>query len=54
MAFTIGGAVGQVWGGFALDRFGMLSLLGGALVLGVLSISLLVSSHPRAVQEQRT
>jgi predicted MFS family arabinose efflux permease len=42
MTFTLGTAVGQLWGGVALDRFGVMSLTGGAAALGALSIAVLL------------
>lgn len=37
MAFTLGMTVGALWAGFAVDRFGLVALLGGAIVLGPIS-----------------
>ena len=38
MAFTLGFSLGMLWAGVAIDRFGLTSLAGGALVLGLLSL----------------
>jgi predicted MFS family arabinose efflux permease len=38
MAFTLSFPLGSLWGGVAVDRFGVVSLLGGAAVLVVISI----------------
>jgi hypothetical protein len=40
MAFTLGGAVGQLCGCVSVDRFGMLAFAGGGVVLLLLSIYL--------------
>jgi MFS family permease len=40
--FALGGVIGQLWGGIALDRFGTTSLVGGAAVLGTLAIGVLL------------
>jgi predicted MFS family arabinose efflux permease len=45
MVFALGGAIGQLWGGIVLDRFGVASLVGGAAVLGALSIGVLLRAH---------
>ena len=50
MVFALGGIVGQVWGGVALDRFGVISLAGGAAVLGALSMGVLLGAHGLADQ----
>ena len=41
LAFVLGGAIGQLWGGIALDQFGAMGLIGGAAVLGALSVGVL-------------
>ena len=41
LAFVLGGAIGQLWGGVALGQFGMMGLIGGAAVLGALSVGVL-------------
>ena len=38
MTFNQGSILGSLWGGAAVDRFGRVALLGGAVVLAVLSI----------------
>ena len=38
MAFTIGGALGQLWGGIVVDRFGTQGLIVGAVVFGSICI----------------
>lgn len=39
---TIGGAVGNLWGGLVVDWAGVLTLTGGAIVLAVVSGSVLI------------
>jgi MFS family permease len=41
MAFTIGTALGQLWGGIVIDRLGVKGLAGGAILLGFLSSGVL-------------
>jgi MFS family permease len=53
MTFTFGFPVGLLIGGVAVDRFGLISLLGNASVLGLLAISILIASHFRS-GEKRT
>jgi MFS family permease len=50
MVFALGGAIGQLWGGIALDRFGTTSLVGGAAVLGALSIGVLLRADRLVAQ----
>jgi MFS family permease len=38
MAFTLGFSLGMLWAGVAIDRFGLIALVGGATVLGLLSV----------------
>jgi len=38
MAFTLGFSLGMLWAGVAIDHFGLKALFGGAIVLGLLSI----------------
>jgi predicted MFS family arabinose efflux permease len=38
MAFTLGGMVGLLWGGIAVDHFGSVALLGGAGALAVVAV----------------
>jgi MFS family permease len=38
MAFTLGFSLGMLWAGVAIDRFGLTALVGGAVVLGLLSV----------------
>jgi len=45
MAFTLGGALGQVWGGVSVDRFGMLAFAGGGVVLLLISICFLMITN---------
>lgn len=49
MAFTLGAALGQLWGGIAIDRFGTIGLAGGAILLCSLSIWVLVAMRHRNV-----
>jgi MFS family permease len=50
MVFALGGVVGQLWGGVALDRFGVISLAGGAAVLGALSMGVLLGAYGLVAQ----
>jgi predicted MFS family arabinose efflux permease len=43
MAFTLGTPLGAIWGGVAVDRFGLASLLVGAGLLALLSLAVLLS-----------
>jgi hypothetical protein len=43
LVFALGGAIGQLWGGVALDQLGPMGLIGGASILGALSVGVLVS-----------
>ena len=45
MAFTLGTALGQLWGGIVIDQFGIKGLIGGAILLCFLSAWLLCSKH---------
>jgi predicted MFS family arabinose efflux permease len=38
MAFTLGFSLGMLWAGVAIDSFGLTALVGGAVVLGLLSV----------------
>jgi MFS family permease len=42
MAFTLGFSLGMLWAGVAIDRFGLTALVGGAVVLGILSIVVII------------
>ena len=42
MAFTLGFSLGMVWAGAAIDRFGLTALAGGAAVLGLLSVAVII------------
>jgi predicted MFS family arabinose efflux permease len=42
MAFTLGFSLGMLWAGFAIDRFGLAALAGGAAVLGLMSVVVVV------------
>ena len=46
MAFTIGGALGQLWGGIAVDQFGTKGLTGGAIVFGILCLWIINTPLP--------
>ena len=52
MTFTLAGAAGQAWGGVAIDRFGMPSLLVAAALLASISLFSLLRSmrSPRAIE----
>lgn len=41
MAFTLGTALGQLWGGIVIDRIGINGLAGGAILLCIISIGVL-------------
>jgi predicted MFS family arabinose efflux permease len=45
MAFTLGFSLGLLWAGAAIDRLGLVALLGGALMLAVLGV--IVVALPR-------
>ena len=42
MAFTLGTPLGALWGGMAVDRFGVHALIVGASILAVISFIILV------------
>jgi len=42
MAFTLGFSLGMLWAGVAIDRFGLMALVGGAAVLGLLSMVVVI------------
>jgi predicted MFS family arabinose efflux permease len=42
MAFTLGFSLGMLWAGVAIDRFGLAALAGGAAVLGLVSVAVVV------------
>jgi MFS family permease len=42
MAFTLGFSLGMLWAGIAIDRFGLTALAGGAAVLGLLSVVVVI------------
>jgi MFS family permease len=42
MAFTLGFSLGMLWAGVAIDRFGLTALVGGAAVLGLLSLVVVI------------
>jgi predicted MFS family arabinose efflux permease len=52
MAFTLGTPLGALWGGVAVDRFGLPALIVGAGVLTVLSMALLVGSMLKVQKEK--
>ena len=43
MAFTLGGPLGALWGGAAIDRFGLVALAVGAGVMALLSLAILAA-----------
>ena len=51
MAFTLGTPLGALWGGAALDHFGLPALIAGAGVLAVFSLAVLVGSMNRIHKE---
>jgi predicted MFS family arabinose efflux permease len=52
MAFTLGGALGQLWGGFMVDRFGIQGLAAGAILLCVISTCALIPQRQRYIRMQ--
>ena len=52
MAFTLGTALGQAWGGIVLDRVGIYGLAGGALLLAIVSIGVLLARGGGAAVSQ--
>ena len=42
MACTLGFSLGMLWAGVAIDRFGLTALVGGAAVLGLLSVVVVI------------
>jgi len=42
MAFTLGFSLGMLWAGAAIDHFGLAALVGGAIVLGLLSTVIII------------
>jgi len=42
MAFTLGFSLGMLWAGIAIDQLGLTALVGGAIVLGLLSIIVII------------
>ncbi len=42
MAFTLGFSLGMLWAGVAIDQFALTALAGGAAVLGVLSVVVII------------
>ena len=43
MAFTLGFSLGMLWAGVGIDRFGLTALAGGAAVLGLLSVAVVIT-----------
>ncbi len=43
MAFTLGFSLGMLWAGVAIDLFGLIALICGAIFLGVLSVIILIT-----------
>ena len=42
MAFTLGFSLGMLWAGVAIDRFGLTALVGGAALLGLVSMVVII------------
>ena len=42
MAFTLGFSLGMLWAGVAIDQFSLTALAGGAAVLGLLSVVVVI------------
>jgi predicted MFS family arabinose efflux permease len=45
MAFTLSFPLGSLWGGLAIDRFGVRALLGGAGVLVLIAVAALLAAR---------
>ena len=45
MAFTLGFSLGMLWAGVAIDQFGLTALAGGAAVLGLLSVVVVIVTN---------
>jgi predicted MFS family arabinose efflux permease len=45
LTFALGGAIGQLWGGVALDQLGAMGLIGGAGALGLISAGALLMTR---------
>ncbi len=45
MAFTLGFSLGMLWAGVAIDRFGVTALAGGAAVLGLVSVMVVIAKR---------
>lgn len=43
--FNVGSPIGMLWGGLAVDRYGVRALLGGAIVLAVISLIVAVATR---------
>ena len=52
MAFTLGTPLGALWGGVAIDRFGLPALIVGAGILMVISVAVLVGSVNKGHKEK--
>jgi predicted MFS family arabinose efflux permease len=44
MAFTLGFSLGMLWAGIAIDQLGLTALVGGAAVLGLLPVIVVLAS----------
>jgi predicted MFS family arabinose efflux permease len=42
MAFTLGFSLGMLWAGVAIDQFGLTALAGGAALLGLVSLVVII------------
>ena len=45
MAFTLGTPLGALWGGVVVDRYGLVAMVGGAVLLAVISIIIWILTH---------
>lgn len=45
MAFTLGTPLGALWGGAAVDRFGLSAMVAGAAILVLISLAVLIGAH---------
>jgi MFS family permease len=52
MAFTLGFSLGMLWAGVAIDLFGLTALVGGAAVLGLLSVAVIIRKKWMAIHER--
>jgi predicted MFS family arabinose efflux permease len=51
MAFTLSFPLGSIWGGLAIDRFGVRALLGGAAVLVLIAVGAIFAVRGPATEQ---